>query len=87
MTPHMDDESIGSRHFVGVRRHGGSSPPRDAGNIIRFQRAEQARGPLTFGYGCHFGLGSSRRKRHNQLKNASWWELCRRGAYHYTDTN
>lgn len=53
----LSDESVAFRHFVRVRRHGGSSPPRDAGYAIRIQLTEHVCGPLTLGYGCHFGLG------------------------------
>ncbi len=53
----LSEESIALRHFVRARRHGGAFPPQDAGYAIRIQLSEQVRGPLTLGYGSHFGLG------------------------------
>ena len=51
------DESIKLRDFVRVRRHGGTAPPRDIGYAIQIELAEPIQGPLTLGYGSHFGLG------------------------------
>jgi CRISPR-associated protein Csb2 len=45
------------RHFVRVRRHGGNAPPLDVGFELRMEFPEPVSGPLTLGYGAHFGLG------------------------------
>lgn len=44
------------RHFVRVRRFG-PAPPVDAGFAIALEFAEPQRGPISLGYGSHFGLG------------------------------
>jgi len=53
----LREESIGMRHFVRIRRHGGNLPPQDAGYAIRLNLSECITGPLSLGYGSHFGLG------------------------------
>jgi CRISPR-associated protein Csb2 len=53
----LPDKSIEIRDFVRVRRHGGTPPPQDVGYAIRIELAEPIQGPLTLGYGSHFGLG------------------------------
>ena len=45
------------RHFIRVRRHGGSAPPVDVGYALRITWKEPVPGPIVLGYGCHFGLG------------------------------
>ncbi|MCA9088029.1 MAG: type I-U CRISPR-associated protein Cas5/Cas6 [Planctomycetaceae bacterium] len=45
------------RHFVRVRRHGGNAPPLNAGFILRMEFPKPVQGPLTLGYGGHFGMG------------------------------
>lgn len=47
----------GYRHFVRVRRSGGSPPPVDTCHALRLVFAEPVRGPLALGYASHFGLG------------------------------
>lgn len=44
------------RHFVRQRRSGPQSPV-DCGFFIRLTLAAPAKGPITLGYGSHFGLG------------------------------
>ncbi len=53
----LRDESIALRHFVRVRRRGGSPPPVDIGYALRITWTEPVPGPIALGYGCHFGLG------------------------------
>ncbi len=45
------------RHYIRVRKHGGNVPPQDAGCALRIVFSEAVQGPLTLGYGAHFGLG------------------------------
>ena len=56
-----DDETLVLRHFVRRRERGGSPPPADIGYGLRLQFAKPitgpSSGPLTLGYGSHFGLG------------------------------
>ena len=47
------------RHFVHTRRLG-PVPPIDCGFILEISFAEAVPGPLTLGYGSHFGLGMFR---------------------------
>lgn len=50
-------ERLALRHFVRVRRHPAPRPPADTGFALRLEFAEPVGGPLTLGYGAHFGLG------------------------------
>lgn len=45
------------RHAVRVRRPPAAPPPVDAGVALRLTFEQPVRGPLTLGYGSHFGLG------------------------------
>jgi len=45
------------RHFKRVRQHGSSPPPSDTGFALRLVLQSPINGPLTLGYGSHFGLG------------------------------
>lgn len=45
------------RHFIRRRREG-PQPPVDFGYTLRLRLAAPCRGPLSLGYGSHFGLGS-----------------------------
>lgn len=45
------------RHFVRVRQRGGSPPPMDLAFALRLRFQTSIQGPLTLGYGSHFGLG------------------------------
>lgn len=45
------------RHFVRTRQRGGTPPPVDAGYTLRLRFSEPVSGPLSLGYGSHFGLG------------------------------
>lgn len=45
------------RHFKRVRQHGGAPPPSDSGVALRIELDKPITGPLTLGYGSHFGLG------------------------------
>jgi len=47
----------GLRHFVRCRGHGGVPPPMDSGYGLCLSLSEPVCGPLTLGYGSHFGLG------------------------------
>lgn len=49
--------TLGLRHYVRRRRRGGPPPPADLGYALRLRLTEPINGPLTLGYGCHFGLG------------------------------
>ncbi|MFC1765412.1 type I-U CRISPR-associated protein Csb2 [Planctomycetota bacterium] len=53
----LKDESVRLRHFVRVRKHGGTPPPQDAGYAVRLTLSKPITGPLALGYGSHFGLG------------------------------
>jgi CRISPR-associated protein Csb2 len=53
----LRDESIAFRHFVRTRKHGGTAPPVDIGFALRIELEKPIEGPLTLGYGAHFGLG------------------------------
>jgi CRISPR-associated protein Csb2 len=45
------------RRFVRVRQQGGSPPPMDLAFALRLRLQTPIQGPLTLGYGSHFGLG------------------------------
>ncbi|QDT05857.1 CRISPR-associated protein, family (Cas_GSU0054) [Rubripirellula lacrimiformis] len=45
------------RHFKRTRQHGGTPPPSDSGFALRIELDAPIVGPLTLGYGSHFGLG------------------------------
>ena len=51
------DDTKPLRHFVRVRRRGGNAPPVDTGFALKLEFPEPVRGPITLGYGAHFGLG------------------------------
>ena len=53
----LPNESIAMRHFVRVRRRGGSPPPVDAGYALRLTWNEPVTGPIALGYASHYGLG------------------------------
>ncbi len=50
-------DTLKLRHFVRVRKHGGSQPPDDTGYVLRICLSEPIAGPLELGYASHFGLG------------------------------
>ncbi|MDI7269581.1 MAG: type I-U CRISPR-associated protein Csb2, partial [Myxococcota bacterium] len=52
-----DEGSRELRHAVRVRRHPAKPPPADAGLVLRLVMDRPAQGPITLGYGAHFGLG------------------------------
>ena len=52
-----DAATLNFRHFVRRRQRAGTPPPIDIGYGLRLQFAEPIVGPLTLGYGSHFGLG------------------------------
>ncbi len=65
-----DDESANVntgrlRHFKRVRQRGGSPPPTDTGFSLRLTLESPIHGPLTLGYGSHFGLGMFQHKSEN----------------------
>ncbi len=47
------------RHYVRCRSRGNEppAPPRDVGYVIELVFPEPVNGPISLGYGCHFGLG------------------------------
>lgn len=45
------------RHFVRARSRGGAPPPGDVGFALHLRFDAPVTGPLTLGYGSHFGLG------------------------------
>jgi CRISPR-associated protein Csb2 len=49
--------TLALRHFVRQRQRGGGQPPLDIGYALRLRFAEPVCGPLSLGYGSHFGLG------------------------------
>lgn len=53
---HSEAVARRSRHFVRARRHG-PAPPIDCGFMLDLHFAEPVGGPVTLGYGSHFGLG------------------------------
>lgn len=52
-----DDQTLPLRHAVRVRRFPGRPPPVDAGFAVRLVFDQPVRGPISIGYGAHFGLG------------------------------
>ena len=52
-----NSETLSLRHFVRRRQRGGTPPPVDVGYSLRLRFAEPITGPVTLGYGSHFGLG------------------------------
>jgi CRISPR-associated protein Csb2 len=54
--PREDPSLLRQRHFVRIRRNG-PPPPIDFGYSLRLRLAEPWNGPLSLGYGSHFGLG------------------------------
>ncbi len=52
-----DDNTRELRHAMRVRRHPAKPPPVDAGLVLRLVLDRPAHGPITLGYGAHFGLG------------------------------
>ena len=56
----LEDQTKDFRHFVICRQHGGKVPPQSLGLCLRLRFARplpSEHGPLTLGYGAHFGLG------------------------------
>lgn len=52
------DEADGRlRHAVRVRRAPAAPPPQDLGVALALEFASPVSGPITLGYGAHFGLG------------------------------
>lgn len=51
------DQTREMRHAVRVRRYPASPPPVDIGYAVRVSFDTPVSGPLTLGYGSHFGLG------------------------------
>lgn len=45
------------RHAARVRRSPAKPPPADTGFAVRLRFAQPVRGPISIGYGSHFGLG------------------------------
>jgi len=54
--PLSSDANRKLRHFV-RRRHRGNAPPQDGGYALELKFPVAVHGPITLGYGCHFGLG------------------------------
>ncbi len=52
-----DAQTLRLRHAIRVRRAPASPPPVDVGFALRLTFAERIQGPLSLGYGSHFGLG------------------------------
>lgn len=52
-----DAQTLRLRHAIRVRRYPASSPPVDVGFALQLTFAEPVKGPLSLGYGSHFGLG------------------------------
>jgi len=50
-------DTLGFRHFVRRRQHGGAPPPLDVGFALRLRFTEPVQGLMTLGYASHFGLG------------------------------
>lgn len=53
----VDTSNQDLRHFVRRRRPGSPQPPSDAGFDLRLTFARPVAGPISLGYGSHFGLG------------------------------
>jgi len=45
------------RHFVRRRARGGVAPPQDIGVFVELRFQKPLAGPISLGYGAHFGLG------------------------------
>ncbi|MBP7776409.1 MAG: type I-U CRISPR-associated protein Cas5/Cas6 [Acidobacteria bacterium] len=58
-----DAQTLPMRHAVRVRRPPAVAPPVDAGMAVVLTFEEPVRGPLSLGYGSHFGLGLFRAER------------------------
>lgn len=56
LDPHESDLARQQRHIVRARRFG-QLPPIDCGFTLRLTFAEVINGPLSLGYGSHYGLG------------------------------
>lgn len=52
-----DEQNRDLRHAIRVRRHPARPPPVDAGFVLRLVLDRPVQGPITLGYGVHFGLG------------------------------
>ena len=52
-----DDQTRRMRHFARVRRHPAKQPPLDVGFALRVTFDTAVAGPISLGYGAHFGLG------------------------------
>ena len=52
-----DPKFLHLRHAVRIRNRGGNRPPVDCGFAIRLTFSCPVPGPITLGYGSHFGLG------------------------------
>lgn len=53
----LEDLTRSLRHYVRRRNHGGAPPPVDMGYGIRLELSQPIHGPISLGYGSHFGLG------------------------------
>lgn len=53
----LESETVALRHYVRRRQRGGNPPPIDVGYAMRLVFAQPMFGPLSLGYGSHFGLG------------------------------
>jgi CRISPR-associated protein Csb2 len=56
LDPREQDIARKQRHFVRHRRFG-PAPPIDCGFALRLRFSEPMQGPLSLGYGSHFGMG------------------------------
>ena len=52
-----DAQTLPMRHAIRVRRAPSAPPPVDAAIAVVLTFDEPVRGPLSLGYGSHFGLG------------------------------
>ncbi|GMV39927.1 MAG: hypothetical protein AMXMBFR64_16430 [Myxococcales bacterium] len=52
-----DETDVRLRHAVRVRRAPAPPPPQDLGVALELEFASPVSGPITLGYGAHFGLG------------------------------
>ncbi len=59
LDPHASDLARRQRHAARVRRFG-PAPPIDCGFTLKLRFAEPVGGPLSLGYGSHYGLGQFR---------------------------
>jgi len=55
--PFSDERARGLRHHVRVRRAANKAPPVDCGFAVRLVFDAPQVGPISLGYGSHFGLG------------------------------